>query len=365
MTSASPSKDFWRGRRVLVTGHTGFKGAWLAFWLTEMGAKVYGLALPPESDLCFFNATQANAATHGTLGDIRDKSVVETVLDKTHPEVVFHLAAQALVRRAYDDPAETYSTNLSGLTNVLEACRTCAETSAIVVATSDKVYENREDGHAFVESDRLGGVEPYGISKAAGEYVIDAFRFSLGPSAPLGVATVRAGNVIGGGDWAKDRLVPDAMDAFKKGQPLDVRNPASTRPWQHVIDPLAGYILLAEKLASQDSKWRSAWNFGPLGSAEKHAWPVRDVANVLAAQWNAQGGTPVATWVDVSDPNAPYEAKTLAVDSSKAQAELGWSPRIPLDTALEMTVAWYMADNGETDMAEFARQAIHQIYPLS
>lgn len=365
MTSESPSTAFWRGKRVLVTGHTGFKGSWLSFWLSEMGAHVYGLSLPPESDRCFFRTTQLQTKIDSTFGDIRDKSAVESVFTRTQPEIVFHLAAQALVRRAYDDPAETYSTNLNGLTNVLDVAGSCETASALIVATSDKVYENREDGRAFVESDALGGVEPYGISKAAGEFLVEAFRYSLAGNPQLGVATVRAGNVIGGGDWADDRLVPDAIKAFEKGAPLALRNPGSTRPWQHVVDPLAGYLLLAEKLASADPTWRTAWNFGPLGSSNEDAWPVRDIANVLAAQWNAHGGRPTATWVDASDPNAPYEATTLTVDSSKARSALGWSPRIPLETALESSVKWYLRLAAGEDMSLVARDTIAAAHPLS
>ena len=242
MRHSSPSSSFWRNKRVLVTGHTGFKGGWLAFWLAEMGAEVCGLALAPEDVRGIFSATGLGGRIKNNIGDLRDTAFVDKVLAESQPEIVFHLAAQALVRRAYANPEETYSTNLTGLAGVLESIRRNGGVKASVVATSDNVYENRDEGRPFVEEDRLGGVEPYGVSKAVGEYIVEAFRRSLHKDTDLAVATVRAGNVIGGGDWAEDRLIPDAVRAFTGGRPLEVRNPASTRPWQHVFDLLSGYF---------------------------------------------------------------------------------------------------------------------------
>ncbi len=365
MSSAEPSPDFWRGKRVLVTGHTGFKGSWLAFWLSEMGADVYGLALPPENERCIFVRTGLDTRITSVLGDIRDQSIVDRMIADAKPEIVFHLAAQALVRRAHADPAETYSTNLTGLANVLDAVATTGTTSSLIVATSDKVYENRDNSHAFIESDSLGGVEPYGVSKAAGEFVVQAFRTSLGENPSLGVATVRAGNVIGGGDWAEDRLIPDAIRAFEAGTPLIVRNPNSTRPWQHVIDPLAGYILLAERLATGERVWRDAWNFGPDADQTHTGRPVREIADLLVTRWNEGGGLPSASWVNTENTDAPYEAKTLQVNSDKAQTQLAWKPRISLETVIQQTVDWYLADQRGDDMCGLAAANIAAHYSFS
>lgn len=364
MTSHLPSPVFWRGKRVLVTGHTGFKGSWLSLWLSEMGAEVHGLALPPEHDRCVFNVTKLKGRMISHIGDLRDSQFVEGVIKTSAPHAVFHLAAQALVRRAHSDPQETYSTNLLGLANVLEATRKCDQLTALIVATSDKVYENQEVGRPFVESDRLGGFEPYGVSKAAGELIVDAFRHSLGDRTDIGVATVRAGNVIGGGDWAEDRLIPDAMAAFAKGAPLRIRNPDSTRPWQHVFDPLRGYLRLAEKLSEGDQKWRCAWNFGP-GEGPLATKPVNEIATKLVNLWNAKGGLPDARWIDESDGDHPYEAKYLSVDSSKAGQELGWTPAISIEKALDLTVSWYSADLAQEDMGRHAIQTLHTVHPIS
>lgn len=363
MTAPIPSPSFWRGKRVLVTGHTGFKGAWLALWLTEMGAEVHGFALEAEHERGLFNAVDLSARIHSHIGDLRDKTCLKDVINGCQPFTVFHLAAQALVRRAYTDPSETYSTNLLGLTNLLEACRDCPDLAALIVATSDKVYENRDDGRPFTESDQLGGFEPYGVSKAAGEMIVDAFRHSLPANTQIGVATVRAGNVIGGGDWAEDRLIPDAMTAFASNKPLELRNPNSTRPWQHVFDPLAGYILLAERLSAGDKVWRSAWNFGP--ESESKVRPVSEIADYLVRFWNSKGGQPSARWISASETNQPYEAKLLAVDSSKTQNQLNWTPHIPLDVALDLTISWYLADRSGEDMCAHALHSLQNCYPTS
>ena len=365
MPSAEPSPAFWRGKRVLVTGHTGFKGSWLAFWLAELGADVYGLALAPDSPRCFFERTGIHGRIHSAIGDIRDQDFVSRTILDFKPDAVFHLAAQALVRRAHADPAETYSTNLTGLANVLDAVARTNSATSLIVATSDKVYRNQEKHHAFIESDPLGGVEPYGVSKAAGEFVVQAFRASLGDDPALGVATVRAGNVIGGGDWADDRLIPDAIKAFSNGEALVLRNPDSTRPWQHVIDPLAGYILLAERLAGGEPHWRDAWNFGPDVAQNQIASPVREIADLLVARWNKKGGTPPASWISSKDSSAPYEAKTLQVNSEKAQTMLEWKPRVSLEAAIHKTVDWYLADLHSEDMCEIARTTLSAHYPIS
>lgn len=365
MTGQTPSLSFWKGKRVLVTGHTGFKGAWLSLWLTEMGADVHGLALQPEHDRCVFNALNLPGRITSHIGDLRDRDFVDQVLANSKPEVIFHLAAQALVRRAHADPQETYSTNLVGLAGLLESAKKYADVKALIVATSDKVYENRDDGRPFSETDRLGGFEPYGVSKAVGELIVEAFKHSLDPTNQVGIATVRAGNVIGGGDWAEDRLIPDAINAFTSGQALELRNPNSTRPWQHVFDPLAGYILLAEQLSTGIENWRAAWNFGPDAGPGAKIHPVREIADQLVSLWNAKDGSPRASWADASNSNEPYEARLLSVDSQKARNALHWTPRISLEQALDLTVSWYLADQTTSDMYAHAAKALHDHYPIS
>jgi len=334
--SSLPQPAFWRGRRVLITGHTGFKGGWLALWLKHMGAEVTGYALAPEHSDGIFSAARVGNGMTPVTGDIRDASRFRQCLSLMRPEIVFHLAAQALVRRAHRDPLTTYATNVTGTANVLEAVRVSPFVRVAVVVTSDKVYENTEVGRPFREDDRLGGVEPYGVSKAAAEMVTTAFRHSLGGNVPA-VASVRAGNVIGGGDWGEDRLVPDAMRAFRHGMSLEVRNPHSTRPWQHVLDPLCGYLVLAERLAHGDAKWRAAWNFGADQSET-----VEKLAEHMVRHWNVSGGRPSGKWEAIPQASAPYEAKSLRLDSGKALAELGWRQRLMFTQALEWTVDWYL-----------------------
>ena len=350
-----PDPDFWRGRRVLVTGHTGFKGGWLSLWLAQMGAWVTGLALPAEDPRGIYTAANVGARITPVTGNIRDASVVRECIRLMRPQIVFHLAAQSLVRRAHADPVTTYETNVLGTAKVLEEARRFPFVHAVVVVTSDKVYANKGDGRAFTEDDPLGGDEPYGASKAAAEFVVDAFRRSLGDSPRLAVASVRAGNVIGGGDWAEDRLVPDAIKAFTADAPLIVRNQLATRPWQHVLDPLCGYLLLAEQLVLDDAPaWRSAWTFGP-----SESYSVGAIADRLVAQWNggAVYGADVS-WQNAADAPAPYEAPALAVDSVKARANLGWRPRLDLGTGLAATVEWYPAQARGADMAETSLRAI-------
>jgi CDP-glucose 4,6-dehydratase len=357
-----PDPEFWRGRRVLVTGHTGFKGGWLSLWLAQMGARVTGLALPPEDERGIYTAANIGAQITPITGDIRDASVIRQCIRLMRPQIVFHLAAQSLVRRAHADPVTTYETNVLGTAKVLEEARRFPFVRAAVVVTSDKVYANTGEDRAFTENDRLGGHEPYGASKAAAEFVVSAFRRSLGEDHHLGVASVRAGNVIGGGDWAEDRLVPDAMGAFTQGRPLAIRNPAATRPWQYVLDPLCGYLLLAERLVLDDAPaWRSAWNFGP----REDSLPVSDIADRLVGLWNggATYGADVS-WQTVEDHGAPYEARTLAVDSSKARRILAWRPRLDLDAALEATVGWYQAQANGATMTAWSRAAIESYIAL-
>jgi len=335
----------WSGRGVFLTGHTGFKGGWMTALLNKLGARVTGYALAPEPGPSLFEAARiGDLAEASIIADIRDGAGLKQAMRAAEPEVVFHLAAQALVRRAYAQPDETFETNVMGTLRVLEAVRATPSVRAVVVVTSDKVYDNREWPWPYRETDPLGGKEPYGASKAASEMVVQAYRHSYfsDPERPVAIAMARAGNVIGGGDWAVDRLVPDAMRAFAANTPLVVRNPSAVRPWQHVLEPLVGYIRLADVLLDglivPDD---GGFNFGP---ATDDARAVSVVADVLAMRWGSG-----ACWT--RDPAAhPYEARLLEVDSSRARSVIGWSPRWSLDMGLARTVEWYRALNADADM---------------
>jgi CDP-glucose 4,6-dehydratase len=351
-----PDPDFWRGRRVLITGHTGFKGAWLALWLTRMGATVTGYALAPEHADGIYAASGVAHRITPVIADIRHGSVLRECMHLMRPDVVFHLAAQALERRAHQNPIETYDVNAMGTAKVLEAMRTARSVRAAVIVTSDKVYENDDSGRAFSETDRLGAHEPYGVSKVAAELATTAFRESLGDGHRLHVATVRAGNVIGGGDWAEDRLVPDAMRAFAADEPFTLRHPDSTRPWQYVLDPLCGYLLLAERLLAGDRAAASAWNFGPEDSA---GVPVRDLAALLVDHWNADAWNNAgAGWQTAGDEAGPYDARVLGVDSTKARDRLNWRSRMSLQDAVAATIAWHKAQFNGADMKDVSDDAL-------
>lgn len=342
---------FWRGRRVLLTGHTGFKGTWLAVWLAQLGADVTGVALAPDTTPSLFVASGLDRRIDSRLLDIREPEAVRAVVTERQPEIVMHLAAQALVRRSYADPVGTYATNVMGTIHVLEAVREVDSVSSVLVVTSDKCYENREWWWPYREDDALGGHDPYSSSKAGTELVTSAWRrsFLAGRTPPVGVASARAGNVIGGGDWATDRLVPDCVRSFTAGESVVIRNPQAHRPWQHVLEPLAGYLMLAERLVDEPAGVAEAWNFGP--SADD-ARPVAWVVERLAAQWG-EG----AKW-EPDRAEQPHEAGLLQVDASKARARLGWAPRLPLDEALAWTVEWYRAF---ADGADAAAITIDQI----
>jgi len=343
---------FWHKRRVFLTGHTGFIGGWLALALAHRGARVTGFALPPPTDPAFYRATALDRMVEGIEGDIRDAAHLARALAAAKPEIVLHLAAQPLVRPAYADPLGTFSTNVMGTANLMQAMRGLDSLRAAVIVTTDKVYDNREWLWGYRENDALGGREPYGASKACAEMVVDAFRDSY--FAPrehtVGIATLRAGNVIGGGDFATDRLVPDAVRAFAQQAPLRLRNPKAVRPWQHVMEPVAGLLTLAERLAESPRAYAGPWNLGP---AEGEAKPVAWVADRLAELWG-EG----ATWTHALG-DEPYEARLLALNSAKAAAALGWSTRWPLDEALAHTVAWYKAHRaGRNDMRGFSLEQI-------
>lgn len=325
---------FWTGKRVLVTGNTGFKGSWLTVWLARLGAKVRGFSLPPETKPSLFKSAQVQRDAATVFGDIRDPRAVDRALRAHRPSIVFHLAAQALVRRSYDEPVDTFATNVMGTVHVLEAARSCPSVKAVVVVTSDKCYENVGTSYAYAERDRLGGRDPYSASKACAEIATDAWRqsFSRQGRSPF-LATARAGNVLGGGDWAQDRLVPDLVRAFGRGRAAEVRNPDAVRPWQHVLDPLAGYLLLAERLFTDGAKFSGAWNFGP---PKSEARTVRWVADNACSLWS-----PKARWKRVRDRSRRHEAKLLSLDAAKARRQLGWRPRLSIENALQWTVEWY------------------------
>lgn len=325
---------FWRGKKVFLTGHTGFKGAWASLLLRRMGASVYGYALEPtHRSSLFVTARIADDIKH-RIADIRDLGTLRAAMTEAGPDIVIHMAAQALVRPSYEEPVETFATNVMGTVHVLEAARPLPSVKVILNVTSDKCYENNGAGTAFRESDRLGGDDPYSNSKACAELVTHSYRHSFFyAESAARVATARAGNVFGGGDWARDRLVPDAMQAFLAGEALRVRNPNSVRPWQHVLNPLLGYLTLIERSAG-DERFTGGWNFGPDAASEV---PVGKVVEHLIALWG-EG----ARWTADAGPH-PHEAAWLRLDSSKARSELGWTPRLDLVQGLRLTVDWYKA----------------------
>jgi len=325
---------FWRNRSILITGHSGFKGSWLALWFHHIGARVTGMSLEPPSSPSLFELARVAEVVDSVHGDVRELEALNRVCRKAYPEIIFHLAAQSLVRESYRDPATTFATNILGTVNCLEAARQADTVRAVVIVTTDKCYRHQAWARGYRETDELGGTDPYAASKACAELVTEAYRrsFFSSPERRALVASVRAGNVIGGGDWAAERLVPDAVRAFSSGAPLRLRNPGATRPWQHVLDPLRGYLLLGEHLLRGVESAARAWNFGP---DPKDAKPVGWVADELAARWG--GG---ARWV--TDKSAELkEAEVLALDSSQARLDLHWTPRLPLADALDWVVDWY------------------------
>ena len=335
---------FWKARRVFLTGHTGFKGSWLSLWLQDMGAEVFGYALPPGDGLNLFEAAEVSRGMDSTVGDLRSLDDLSSAMQVARPEIVFHLGAQSLVRESYLDPVGTFATNVMGTVHVIEAARRLNLSSAgdppvraVLVVTSDKAYRNNEWIWPYRESDLLGGHDPYSSSKACAELVTAAYRSSLIETEvpTLKIASARAGNVIGGGDCAKDRIVPDAVHAFAQNRSLVLRNPDAVRPWQHVLEPLAGYLMLAEQLYRGVARAADAWNFGPDASSEQS---VSHLVSLVARDWG-EG----ARW-DWSTDSHPHEARLLRLDSSKARFELGWRPRLSLERAVKMTVDWYRLD---------------------
>jgi CDP-glucose 4,6-dehydratase len=323
----------WTGRRVFVTGHTGFKGGWLALWLHRLGAEVTGFALPPPTTPSLFDAARVGDVVRHIEGDIRDLPTLQAAMSEARPDVVFHLAAQPLVRLSYDEPVETYATNVMGTVHTLEAARRAGSVAAFVCITTDKCYENREWVWPYRESDPMGGHDPYSSSKGAAELVVAAYRRSFFERDGIGLASVRAGNVIGGGDWAADRLVPDLVRAFEAGVAPAIRAPNAVRPWQHVLEALGGYLMIAERLLAKEPGFADAWNFGP---ADDDTRPVSWIVDRMRAAWGGDAAAPVAFAGAV-----PHEAGLLRLDCSKARAMLGWRPALPLGEALEWIVDWH------------------------
>ena len=350
------NRAFWDKRRVLVTGHTGFKGGWLCLALQAWGAHVRGFALDPDTDPNLFGVARVADGMHSTIGDIRDPDLIAGEMRDFEPEIVFHLAAQPLVRLSYAKPVETYMTNVMGTVHVLEAVRQSPKVRAVVAVTTDKCYENREWVWGYRESDPMGGHDPYSSSKGCAEIAIAAYRRSFfhasGDDRGVALASARAGNVIGGGDWSKDRLVPDVVAAFLAGQPVSIRSPLAVRPWQHVLEPVFGYLMLAERLHEHGQRYAEAWNFGP---SDDDVRTVRDVVAMMATAWEGN-----ASWEERPDPDAPHEAQVLKLDISKVRSLLGWAPRWSLSEAVSATIDWYRAAARGDNMREASQRQIEK-----
>lgn len=332
-------RRFWKAKKVLVTGHTGFKGSWLCLWLHSLGAKVTGYSLDPPTEPSLFSLANVDKLVNSVIADVRDHAKLVEAFSENSPEIVIHLAAQSIVRTSYLDPLETYSTNVMGTVNLLEAVRNCQSVKAVINVTTDKCYENKEWLWGYRENDRLGGHDPYSNSKACSELITSAYRSSYfqlhkDDGINVGVATARAGNVIGGGDWAKDRLVSDCVRALLKSENIIIRNPYAVRPWQHVFEPLSGYLLLAQKLFKDAKQYSSAWNFGP---NENNVVSVETIVNKICEKWTGE------IKYNVDDSQHPHEARLLKLDSSKAQCDLGWHPKWNLDRSIGSVVEWFNA----------------------
>ncbi len=347
---------FWRGKRVFLTGHTGFKGSWLAIWLNAMGAKVMGYALKPPTEPSIFKLCQVDKITKTIIADIRDGKKLEKSILKFKPEIIIHMAAQPLVRESYKNPHETYETNIMGTVNLFEAARKCKAVKAIVNVTTDKCYENKEHLRGYKESEPLGGYDPYSSSKACSEIVTSAYRnsffnFKEYKKHGVALASARAGNVIGGGDWADDRLIPDIIRAISKGKKVLIRNPKAIRPWQHVLEPLSGYLSLAEKLYKNGNKYACAWNFGPKDTDAK---PVEWIVKRMCAKW---GNNAVYT---IDKGRHPHEAHYLKLNCSKAKTEMNWIPRWNLAKAIDKTIEWTLAYKKKENLHKMCLKQINE-----
>lgn len=338
--------SFWQNKRVLLTGHTGFKGAWLALWLQQLGASVSGYALPPASEPSAYEIFGLGDVMNSQFADVRDQELLARAIERTDPEIVFHLASQAIVRDSLRHPATTFQTNLLGLVNLIEGLRHSDRPIALVNVTSDKVYDNRGNGDAFVETDRLGGADPYSASKACAEIITHAYRATVLQGGKLRVSSARAGNVIGGGDWAPDRIVPDIVRAVAAAQTVTLRYPGATRPWQHVVEPLSGYLELAERMVTEGPMVDGAYNFGP-GEGTLKVSVAELTEQLLAAFGSAH------SWRK-TDVTQPPEMQQLRIDSTKARTVLGWSTKLTVSEAVQWTVAWYKAWFQSEDMRQFS-----------
>jgi len=355
------NRAFWQRRRVFLTGHTGFKGSWLSIWLQELGAEVTGYALNPPTQPNLFELAKAAAGIQSIHGDIRDFSQLKAALAGCRPEVVIHMAAQSVVRRGYEDPIETYSSNVMGTVHLLEALRQLKQPCAVVNVTTDKCYENHEWVWGYRENEPMGGRDPYANSKGCAELVTSAYRESFFPTASfqehgVALATARAGNVVGGGDWTSDQLVPDLVRAFLTERSCLIRNPSAIRPWQFVLEPLRGYLMLAERLKDDPARFACGWNFGP---AESDTKPVRWIADKLAQLWGGH-----ASWTKDSGAH-PHENHYLKLDISKAATLLGWHPLLPLAEALEWTVQWYRAFEAKKDLRDVIKTQLKRYQEVS
>ncbi len=346
------NNSFWLDKKVLITGHTGFKGSWLALRLSHLDAKVTGYALDPLTNPNLFTVLDLEEGIIDRRGDIRDLSALERVIRSAEPEIIIHMAAQSLVRESYKDPVGTFATNVMGTVNLIEAVRSSDSVRVVLVVTSDKSYENREINYGYRETDPMGGHDPYSSSKGCAELVTSAFRRSFFENgSAVAVASARAGNVIGGGDWAADRIIPDSMRAFNNNQNLRVRNPDAIRPWQHVLEPLSGYMTLCEKMWAQPSKFSGGWNFGP---EDESVSTVEEVTERISDLWGNN-----ASW-DKSNGDHPHEATLLKLDTTKAEEQLGWAPKWDLDMALEKTVNWYKSYYSDENMYEMSLKQIEE-----
>ena len=333
-------QEFWKGKRVFLTGHTGFKGSWLSLWLFSLGAEVRGYALNPPTSPSLFNEAKINSIIDSQIGDIRDQDALHESMTEFNPDILIHMAAQPLVRYSYDNPIETYEVNVIGTAKVLEAARSCPDLKAIVNITTDKCYENDDRSEGYMENDPMGGYDPYSSSKGCAELVTSSYRRSFLQEQGVGLASVRAGNVIGGGDWADDRLIPDILRSFEKNKPVIIRNPKATRPWQHVLEPLSGYLILTQNLYKNQKKYAEGWNFGP---NEKDVQPVDWILDKMISKW------PNSSW-ELDNNSNPHEAGFLKLDISKAKSKLNWSPVWELSQALEKIVIWHQAWINKDDM---------------
>jgi CDP-glucose 4,6-dehydratase len=334
------SHQFWKGKRVFLTGHTGFKGSWLSLWLFSLGAEVKGYSLIPHTTPSLFNEAKVDSIVNSEIGDIRDLKLLSKSMSEFNPNIVIHMAAQTIVRYSYNNPVETYEVNVIGTVNVLEAARSCSNLKAIINVTSDKCYENDNRLEGYKENDAFGGHDPYSSSKGCAELVTSSYRRSFIEEKKIGLASVRSGNVIGGGDWSNDRLIPDILRAFELNQPVMVRSPNATRPWQHVLEPLSGYIILAQKLYNDYNKYSQGWNFGP---NDKDVKPVKWILDNMVSIW------PDASW-NIDNSVGPHESKLLKLDISKSRDKLNWKPHWGLEKSLKKIIYWHRAWKNNEDV---------------